>query len=101
MELYSAVAAKVRAKELDTTAARRILSLFRRHLADGCYGIVPIETAEYSLAREWIAGFSSPLRSPDALNLAAAFANDLTLLTADKALSRSARQFGVRCELIA
>ena len=48
-----------------------------------------------------VAGCCSRLHAPGALHLAAAFANDLTLLTADKALSRSARQFGVRCELIA
>ncbi|HUT56704.1 MAG TPA: type II toxin-antitoxin system VapC family toxin [Phycisphaerae bacterium] len=101
VELYSAVAAKVRAKELQATAGRRILALFQGHLADGCYGVVPIETAEYRLALEWIGGFSSPLRAADGLHLAAAFANDLTLLTADRVLARSADHFGVRYKLIA
>lgn len=101
VELYSAVAAKIRAKELDATTARRILAVFRKHLADGYYSTVPIEEAEYYLARDWIGGFSSSLRAPDALHLAAAFANDLTLLTADKSLAKSASHLGVKHKLLA
>jgi predicted nucleic acid-binding protein len=101
LELYSAVAAKVRAKELPASSAGRVLDMFRKHLADGLYDIMPIETPEYAMARDWIGRFSSPLRAPDALHLAAAFNHDLSLLTADKALAWAARHFGVPCELIA
>lgn len=101
LELYSAVAAKVRARELEATAGRRILDLFKKHLADGCYGILSIDASEYCMARDWIGGFSSSLRAADALHLAAAAANGLTLLTADKSLARSAGQFGVQCTLVA
>lgn len=100
VELYSALAAKVRARELEAASAGRILDMFRRHLADGFYDVVPVAAAEYALARAWIGRFSSPLRAPDALHLAAAFDNGLTLLTADKDLARSADHFGVRCELV-
>ena len=51
-------------------------------------------------ARDWIGSFSAPRRTLDALHLAAAFGNDLALLTADKALARSARHFGVTCEVV-
>jgi predicted nucleic acid-binding protein len=101
VELYSAIAAKVRARELDATSAGQILAVFRKHLADGCYGVVPIETAEYALACDWIGRFSSSLRAMDALHMAVALANNLTLLTADKALAGSAKHFGVRHELVA
>jgi predicted nucleic acid-binding protein len=100
IELYSAVAAKVRARELDAASAGRVLDLFRKHLAEGCYGVVSIGMGEYALARDWIGRFSSPLRAADALHLAAAFANGVTLLTADKALAQSAAHFGVRHELV-
>jgi uncharacterized protein len=100
LELYSAVAAKVRMGDLDSAPAARILDLFAKHLSDGIYGVVPIGSAEYDQARDWIGRFSSPLRAADALHLAAAHTNSLTLLTADMALARSARHFGVRCELI-
>ena len=100
LELYSAVAAKVRAKEIAAASAGQVLDMFRKHLAEGCYDLVPIETAEYAMARDWIGRFSTPLRAPDAIHLAAAFDNDLTLLTADKALAGAAKHFGVHCELI-
>ena len=100
VELYSAMALKVRTKELDVAAVTRILSMFRAHLADGYYRVVPIEAREYGLARDWIGRFTTPLRTLDALHLAAAFANDLEMLTADKPLARAARHLGVECRLI-
>ena len=100
LELYSAVAAKVRAKELSAVSAERVLDMFRKHLADGLYDLVPIETPEYDMARDWIGRFSTPLRAPDALHLAAAFDHDLTLLTADKTMAAAAKHLGVFCELI-
>jgi predicted nucleic acid-binding protein len=101
VELYSAVAAKVRTREITGASGSQILDQFRKHLADGHYDIVPIEPSEYAMARDWIGRFSSPLRAPDAIHLAAAFDNDLTLLTADKALALAAKHFGVHCELVA
>jgi predicted nucleic acid-binding protein len=100
LELYSAVAMKIRVRELSEADARRILSLFQVHLADGYYRVVPVESREYQLARNWIASCRTPLRTLDALHLATAFANDLSLLTADRTLARSAVQLGLRCELI-
>ena len=100
LELYSAVAMKTRVREFNEADARRILSLFQVHLADGYYRVVSIDVREFELARNWIASFQTPLRTLDALHLAAAFANDLSLLTADRALARSASQLGLRCELI-
>jgi len=101
VEVHSAVAMKVRAKELDASDAMQILSTFRAHLAQGYYRVVPIEAREYSLARDWLARFTTPLRTLDALHLAAAFANDMEVLTADRSMARAAEHFGVRCRLIA
>ncbi len=101
LELHSAVAQKVRAAEMSEADGRRILALFRVHLADGYYRIVPIESREYQLARDWIASFAAPLRTLDALHLAAAFANALPLLTADRSLARAAESLGLACERVA
>jgi uncharacterized protein len=100
LELRSAFGVKVRAGELSHHAAGRAMNLFQKHMADNCYGIVPIDATHFQIARDWISTFASPLRAADALHLAAAFANELTLLTADKALAKSAERFGVRCELL-
>ena len=100
LELHSAVAQKVRPREVTAAAARRVISEFQAHLAEGYWRQVPVGPREYDLARDWIGSFSAPLRTLDALHLAAAFRNDLALLTADKALARSARHFGVTCEVV-
>jgi predicted nucleic acid-binding protein len=101
VELYGAVSRKVRAGDLDASSARRVFSQFQLHLAEPRFHLVPIHAAEYDLARDWIAQLSSPLRVLDGLHMATAFAHDLCLLTADKALARAARHFGVKCKLIA
>jgi hypothetical protein len=101
VEFCSALAAKVRARELPERPAGRILSLFQKHLADGLYGRVTLDAAQYALACKWLTAFSIPLRAPDALHLAAAFSNDLVLLTADQGLARASRHFDVQCEFVA
>ncbi len=100
LELSSAVAMKIRCKELTAADGNRILSLLKVHLSDGLYRIVPIGSREYTLASGWVSSFSAPLRTLDSLHLASAFANDQTLLTADRALAKSAKKFGVSCEMI-
>lgn len=100
LEFHSALAAKVRARELDGPAARRVASAFQVHLAEGLYRVVPVEAREYALARQWIGGFATSLRTLDALHLAAASTNHLILLTADKGLARAAAQLGVRHKIL-
>jgi predicted nucleic acid-binding protein len=100
VEFHSAVALKVRTREFDPPTANRIVSLFRLHLANGHYRLVAVGDREYGLACDWIGRFSTPLRTLDALHLAAAFASDLVILTTDRPLARSAKHFGVKCKLI-
>jgi predicted nucleic acid-binding protein len=100
VEFHSAIALKVRTGECEIATANRIVSQFRLHAKDGYYRILPLHTREYELARDWIARFSTPLRTLDALHLATASSHDLTLLTADKLLAQSARRLGVRSRLI-
>jgi len=100
VELHSALAIKVRAKQLPRVDAEKVMSLFRRHLDEGVYTVVPIGTEQYIMARTWIATFAVALRTLDALHLAAASTHGLALLTADRELARAARRFGVECKLV-
>jgi hypothetical protein len=100
VELYSAVAMKVRMGGLDTRSAGRITSLFQAHLAGGSYHVVPLDAREFAVARDWLGRFDTPLRTLDALHLAAAFANNLPLLTADRNLAKAAALLGVDHGLI-
>jgi predicted nucleic acid-binding protein len=100
VELYCAIARKVRSNQLDHGSAVRILSMFQAHISDDRYVIVPIQAREYVQARDWIAQLASPLRVLDALHLAAASSHSLVLATSDRALAESARLFGVKSKLI-
>ncbi|MCD4825680.1 MAG: type II toxin-antitoxin system VapC family toxin [Phycisphaerae bacterium] len=100
VEMFSALSRRVRTGELNIFDARKIASLFELHLEDRLFDIVPISAREYHIAREWISQFSTPLRTLDALHLAAAFCNSLTLLTADEQLTTSAKELGVAVKSI-
>jgi predicted nucleic acid-binding protein len=100
LEFCSAVSLKVRAGQLYHVSANRVLSTFEVHKAAGGYHWAEIGPPEYLLARQWISRFTTPLRTLDALHLAAAFANGIPLLTSDIKLSQAADQLGVSNRLL-
>jgi predicted nucleic acid-binding protein len=101
VELCSVISRKVRAGDVAHAAATRLLAEFKSDVAEPRFRTVPIGTAEYDQARDWIVQLTSPLRVLDALHMAIAQANSLTLVTADKQLAAAAKHFGVACRLIA
>jgi uncharacterized protein len=100
VELHSAMAIKVRTREVTAADARRVLRLLADHVAQGCYRVLAIGAGEYALAREWLAAFTTPLRALDALHLAAAARAELPLMTADRDLARSGQALDVTVELL-
>jgi predicted nucleic acid-binding protein len=100
VELCCAVARKARAGSIEESSALLIFSRLQADLAESKYRVVPIRSVEYDLAREWLTQLASPLRVLDALHMAAALSNDLTLRTADKALAEAADHFGVKHRLL-
>jgi len=100
LEFCSALAIKTRTGGMDKGSAREVLNRFFGHLSARHYAMVGIEAREYLVARDWISAFSTPLRTVDALHLAAAFSNDLVLVTADRPLASAAKALGVKHKLI-
>ncbi len=100
VELYSAVARKVRSQELEMADANRIFAKFQSHLDAGFFTIIPVQNHHWRLARGWIGLFSAPLRTLDALHLSMVSAEDMELVTSDKQLYRSAGMLGVKASLI-
>jgi predicted nucleic acid-binding protein len=100
VEFFSALARKVRAREMRVADARRIGEQFLGHLQATMYTRIPVQRRHYDVARAWLGRFVSPLRALDALHLAVADAEGLRLATADQVLSRSARSFGVTATLV-
>lgn len=96
-EFCSALAIKVRTGGLAVDDARRVLAQFRTHCREHAYRIVPLGASEYTTACEWLETFTTALRTADALHLAVAVVNELTILTADQAMARAAKQLGIDC----
>ena len=95
VELFSALARKVRVKELTVADATRIGQQFVDHLQAGFYARVAVQRRHFETARGWLSRFTLPLRALDALHLALADAEGLRLATADRNLWTSARTLGL------
>jgi hypothetical protein len=100
VELFSALARKVRAREMTAADATRISAQFLDHLQAGLYARIAVQRRHYEAARGWLTRFTLPLRALDALHLALADTEGLRLATADRDLSRSARSLGVAVTLL-
>jgi uncharacterized protein len=100
LEFLSLLSLKVRTCDLTESAAHAALGQFRAHLANGEYRLIEIGPREYELAGQWLGAFRTPLRTLDALHLAAAAANRLQLFTTDVALAHAAAQLRVGHKLI-
>ncbi len=100
VELTSALARKIRENALFHEDAIAVLSIFRTHINDKSYQYLPIQPKHFSTAMNWIAEFSTPLRTLDALHLAIAAQNKATLITADIKFAESAKKLGVKTTLI-
>lgn len=91
VEFVSALSGKVRNKEINRSDAGRMVARFLAHLNAGKYAYIRIETHHYRLARDWVGMFKAELRTLDAIHLAVASSEGLTLLTSDQGLFKSAK----------
>lgn len=100
LEMFSAVSRKVREKDLNRPAARRILAKFLSHLDGHFFACLPVATHHLRLARDWIGQLNTSLRSFDAVHLAVASLEGLTMVTADRDLADSAKVLSLDVTLI-
>lgn len=100
VEFASAVARKRRGRLMSAEDAGRVLAQFAGHLETGFYTRLVLDSHHFLIARDWIAGFTTPLRTLDALHLAVAVTSSLQLVTADQELADSARLLGTPFLLI-
>ncbi len=89
LEFNSAVAKHVRTGTITKKHAHLIVDAFERQCARE-FIVLPVQSADFSVARGYIARLDTSLRSFDALHLAIAHANKCTLITADKQLAAAA-----------
>jgi predicted nucleic acid-binding protein len=99
-EFVAALALRQRIGDLSLADVQQVATLFARHIHEHRYRSLHLNTAVYQLARDYVARFDLPLKAPDALHLAAATLEELTLVTADRQLARNAELLGVGAELL-
>ncbi len=100
VELASALARKMREKEISRPDANRVITEFQSHLNQFLFKRIPVEREHYSLAFSWLIQLSIPLKTLDALHLAVAAVNNLQVITADRQLASSARKLGLAYKLL-
>lgn len=96
VEFSSALAKKIRQKEMDPAAAKRVVAQLQAHLASEFFIRLTLEDYHYRLARDWIQLFKTPLRALDSLHLALASSHNLPVVTSDKNLVKSAKAVGIK-----
>jgi predicted nucleic acid-binding protein len=93
VEFCSLISRKRQLKELNERQANEILALFDSHVAQGFYRRISLSAGHFIKARQLVSDAGNGLRTLDALHLAAAVTETLTMLTADHNLATVAKRF--------
>lgn len=95
LEFSSAVAKKMRGKELTKAEAQSIIAMFNTNKAQHNFSLLEINAAHYTLAGNWLDSLATPLRTLDTIHLAVASTAAIPLLTADKIMAQAGKLLGV------
>ena len=91
VEFCSLISKKYRLGELRQREAKRY-SIVLDHVAEGFYRRISLNTEHIIKARQLVASMDTSLRTLDALHLAVALSDGLTLVTADREFARAAKR---------
>lgn len=100
VEMTSALGIQVRRKDLSEALAKQLLTSFKQHCASGFYKQLSIKPLIFSEAEQYLEGFKQKLRSADALHLAVAKVEGLSLITLDNDLAFAAKLHNVNHVLL-
>ena len=96
VEFASVIARDVRMKIIDAASAHKLIEAFDALADDSLHVLIPA-TADFELARDFVAEFATRLRGPDALHLAIARNNHVEeILTLDEGLIFAARKLRIK-----
>ena len=100
VELVSAIARKVREKELPVGDGNRIINQYLSHRQDAILLLISLTEAHFQAAFNILSKFSPPLKTLDALHLSVAMVNNLIIVTVDRQLKNAAKHLGVKSKII-
>ena len=95
VEMHSAVARRLRMREIKRDEASSIVRKFEADLESLIYQRLEIGEPDWAAAKKLLDRFDAPLRTLDALHLALALTNELRLVTSDRRLAKSARSLKI------
>lgn len=96
VEFASVLGRHVRGGRIDADFAREVTARFHKVVV-GTFQILSPSTADFTLARQWLADPARGLRAGDALHLAVASTNGAReIFTFDKNMRRAGRTLGLR-----
>ena len=96
VEFTSVIAREVRIRAIGEAAAHKLIGAFDVLVHESFHMLVPT-LADFDLARDFVANFSTKLRGPDALHLAIARNNEIEeVLTLDSWLLAAAKILRIR-----
>ena len=95
VEVASALARWVRRGEISEAEALRVERAFDDDLDAGRFTVHALGSRHTQLARRWLLGRSTALRTLDALHMACAARAEAHLVTLDETLERSAAALGI------
>jgi predicted nucleic acid-binding protein len=93
-EFASAIALKVRTRQLSPDQALAIHQLFDEFL-EGGLRVLPVSRSAYALAASWVKAHEQGLRAGDALHLAVAQEAGAAVAALDELLNANARRLGI------
>ena len=100
VELFSALSRKLRNKEIDSKTTRQISAKFLSHVEGKYFNCLSVTANHYSLSSNWISQFILPLKSLDAIHLAIASCEELSIVTLDHQLYQNARKLDIEVILL-
>lgn len=100
VEVISALSRKIRTGELAAADGAAIRNHFVSHLEQGVFRRTSLGPHHIRSARELLSGFTTPLRTLDALHLAIAAAHNFQLITADQIFARAAKSLSIKATYI-
>ena len=100
VEMCSALSRKVREKDITEDNARQVLQQYKEHKRNGGYGLLTLNACHFSIAAGWLAQFTVPLRTRDALHLSLAFSHRIEIITADTQMHAAAQKLSIKCRLL-
>jgi len=95
VEFISALKKKQRMGELSAKDANKTFNLFKNHIKDDVYELIPLKPENYTIAEFIIKTTNQPLRTLDALHLGCVYSESLMLFSFDDVLNTAAEELGL------